>query len=78
MPDLPEHVTTAEIESHLDRVAVEIEATGSTCLVQIFEWLEQQLDNKRRQVSALSRITQRAKKAGAIEQDRPAMHENIS
>lgn len=78
MPELPPHVTEQEIEAHLDRVAIEIEATGATCLVPIFEWLEQQLSDKRRQVSALSRITQRAKKAGAIEQDRPAMHENIS
>ncbi len=63
MPDLPYHVTVDEIETHLDRVALEIEATGERCLIPLFEWLESQLESRKREDSAMSRVMQRAKES---------------
>lgn len=63
MPDLPGHVTIEEIESHLDRIALEIEATGERCLIPLFEWLEGQLESRKREDGALARVMQRARKS---------------
>lgn len=61
--DLPQDVTIEEIERHLDRVALEIEATGALCIVPLFEWLEEQLEKRKKQNAALDRIAARVRKS---------------
>ncbi|NTI01935.1 hypothetical protein G6K88_07870 [Agrobacterium rhizogenes] len=63
MPDLPEYVTIEEIESFLDRTAIEITEASADCLVPIFQWLEEQLEAKKRRQSTMDLIYARAAKS---------------
>ncbi|MDQ0135029.1 hypothetical protein J2T08_002950 [Neorhizobium galegae] len=62
MPDLPHHVTLEEIESFLDRTALEITEAGADCLLPIFEWLEHQLEAKKQRQTTMDAIRRRVAK----------------
>jgi len=62
-PKLPPSISIAEIESHLDRVALAISASpyGEEYL-PLYTWLERQLTLKRRRQQAMSMILERVKR----------------
>jgi hypothetical protein len=66
VPDLPSHVTVEEIESHLDRVALEIDAIpNGEVLLPLFEWLQGQLERKKAQEMTMDAVRQRLRRLRA-------------
>lgn len=63
-PALPPEITIEEIEGHLDRLALAITATetGAKC-VPLYEWLEHQLDQRRRETATMSSVLERVRRS---------------
>lgn len=58
--DISDKYSTNDIERALDRIAEEIAAHDlGKCLIPLFEWLEDQLEIRRRRDSTLERVRQR-------------------
>lgn len=59
-PRLPDDVTLEETESFLDRVALAITANpDGPELLPLYEWLERQLEMKKRQKSTMASVLAR-------------------
>ena len=65
-PHLPAHVAAARIEQYLDRIAIEIDGADDAylpCLLAWYQFLEKQLEIRRRAQSSVCSALERAKRA---------------
>lgn len=65
-PNLPAHVSIERVEQYLDRVAIAIHhSTNKSAILPIYEWLERQLEAKRRERKSLDSAMARVAAIGA-------------
>lgn len=62
-PSIPDTYSTAEIEQHLDRVALEISVSkNAAAILPLYEWLEYELHQRKRATTTMDSVMSRLKR----------------